>query len=126
MRSIGHHCAMLEEDAMHLGTEADVFAHAMDISGKKTQLRGLLDTGVVLSVIPIETWKKMRFDKDDLIDSRKRLSAANKEAGAAGSRQDTNKSPKSRGAQFVDEFLGGGESKQCDVQDSKPGKVVRN
>ena len=54
MRSIGH-CAMLEEDAMHLGTEADVSAHVLDISGKKTQLRGLLDSGTVLSVIPIET-----------------------------------------------------------------------
>ena len=46
---------MLEEDAMHIGTEADVSAHVLDISGKKTQLRGLLDTGAVLSVIPIET-----------------------------------------------------------------------
>ena len=77
VRSIGH-CAMLEEDAMHLGTEADVSAHVLDISGKKTQLRGLLDTGAVLSLIPIETWEKMGFDKDDLIDSRIRLSAANK------------------------------------------------
>ena len=66
VRSIGH-CAMLEEDAMHIGTEADVSAHVLDISGKKTQLRGLLDTGAVLSVIPI----------DDLIDSKIRLSAAN-------------------------------------------------
>ena len=40
VRSIGH-CATLEEDAMHLGTEADVSAHVLDISGKKTQLRGL-------------------------------------------------------------------------------------
>ena len=79
VRSIGH-CAMLEEDAMHLGTEADVSAHVLDISEKKTQLRGLNDTGAVLSVIPIETWRKMGFDKDDLIDSRKRLSAANKGA----------------------------------------------
>ena len=47
MRSIGH-CAMLEEDAMHLGTESGVSAHVLDISGKKTQLRGLLDTGTVL------------------------------------------------------------------------------
>ena len=39
VRSIGH-CAMLEEDAMHIGTEADVSAHVLDISGKKTQLRG--------------------------------------------------------------------------------------
>ena len=79
VRSIGH-CAMLEEDAMHIGTEADVSAHVLDISGKKTQLRGLLDTGAVLSVIPIETWERMGFDKDDLIDSRIRLSAANKGA----------------------------------------------
>ena len=79
VRSIGH-CAMLEEDAMHIGTEADVSAHVLDISGKQTQLCGLLDMGAVLSVIPIETWERMGFDKDDLIDSRIRLSAANKGA----------------------------------------------
>ena len=79
VRSIWH-CALLEEDAMHLGTKADVSAHVFDISGKKTLLRGLLDTGAVLSVIPIETWTKMGFDKDYLIDSRIRLSAANKGA----------------------------------------------
>ena len=79
VRSIGH-CAMLEEDAVHIGTEADVSAHVLDISGKKSQLRGLLDTGVVLSVIPIETWERMGVDKDDLIDSRIRLSAATKRA----------------------------------------------
>ena len=32
VRSIGH-CAMLEEDAIHLGTEADVSAHVLDING---------------------------------------------------------------------------------------------
>ena len=78
VRSIGH-CAVLEEDAMHIGTEADVSAHVLDISGKKTELRGLLDTGAVLCVIPIETWERVGFDKDDLIDSRIRLSAASKE-----------------------------------------------
>ena len=79
VRSIGH-CAMLEEDAMHIGTEADVSAHVLDISGKKTQLRGLLVTGAVLSVLPIETWERMGFNKDYLIDSRIRLSAASKGA----------------------------------------------
>ena len=79
MRSNGH-CAMPEEDAMHLGTAADVSAHVLDIDGKKTQMRGLMDTGAFLSVIPIETWRRMGFDRDDLIDSRKRLSAANKGA----------------------------------------------
>ena len=53
--------------------------------------------------------KKTGFDEDDLIDSRIRLSAANKGA-LRRPRQDTNNSPKSRGAQFVDEFPGGGES----------------
>ena len=76
VRLIGH-CAMLEEDAMHIGTEAEVSAHVFDINGKRTQLRGLLDTGAVLSVILIETWERMGFNKDDLIDSRNRLSAAN-------------------------------------------------
>ena len=51
----GGHFAMLEEDALHIGTEADVSAHVLDICGKNIQLRGLLDTGAVLSVIPIET-----------------------------------------------------------------------
>ena len=31
VRSIGH-CAMLEEDAMHIGTEADVTGHVLDVS----------------------------------------------------------------------------------------------
>ena len=57
VRSIGH-CAMLEEDAMHLETEADVSVHVLDIRGKKFQLRGLLDTGEVFSVIPTKDGKK--------------------------------------------------------------------
>ena len=77
VRSI-EHCAILEENAMHIGTEADVSAHVLDINGKRTQLRGLLDTGAVLSVKPIETWEQMGFNKDNFIDSRIRLSAANK------------------------------------------------
>ena len=75
------HCAMLEEYAMHIGTETYVSAHVLDISGKKTQLRGLLDSGAVLSVIPMGLiWERMGFDKVDLIYSRIRLSAVNKGA----------------------------------------------
>ena len=33
---------MLEEVATHIGTEADVSAHVLDINGKRTQLRRLL------------------------------------------------------------------------------------
>ena len=47
VRSIGH-CAMLEEDAMHIGTEADVSGHVLDISGKKTEGRQLQDLEPVL------------------------------------------------------------------------------
>ena len=54
---------MLEENAVHIGTEADVSAHILDISGKNTQLRRLLDTGAVLSFIPIGTWKRMASTK---------------------------------------------------------------
>ena len=79
VRSI-EHCVMLEEVAIHLGTEADVSAHVLDISGKKTQLRGLLATGAVLIVILMETRIRMRFEKEDLIDSRIRMSALNKVA----------------------------------------------
>ena len=79
VRSIGH-CAMLKEDGMHIGTEADVSAHVLDISGKKIQLHRLMDTGAVLNVTPIEIWKTLGFQKDNLIDSRIRLSAANKGA----------------------------------------------
>ena len=39
---------------------------------------GQLDKVTVLSVIPIGTWKRMGFDKKDLIGSRIWLSAANK------------------------------------------------
>ena len=108
VRSIGH-CAMLEEDAMHIGTEVDVSAHVLDISGKKTQLRGLLDTGAVLSVIPIETWERMGFDKDDLIDSRIRLSAANK-----GALRILGRIPiiALRGTQPLDELSCGGEPRR--------------
>ena len=71
---------MLEEDAMHVDTEADVSAFLLDINGKKTPLKWLLDTGDALSGISIETWKQMAFDIYDLIDFRIRPSAANKRA----------------------------------------------
>ena len=83
---------MLEEDAMHIGTEADVTGHVLDISGKKTQLRGLLDTGAVLSVIPIETWERMGFDKGDS-DRLENTAVGCKQRGPSGAGQDAINSP---------------------------------
>ena len=57
VRRIGHD-AMMEQDAVHIGYEADVTAHLLDINGKKIGVTGLLDTGAVVSVMPIKTWEE--------------------------------------------------------------------
>ena len=43
VRIIGHD-AMMEQDAVHIGYEADVTAHLLDTNGKKIGVTGLLDT----------------------------------------------------------------------------------
>ena len=57
VRSIGHD-AMMEQDAVHIGYEADVTAYQLDTNGKKIGVTGLLDTGALVSVMSIKTWKK--------------------------------------------------------------------
>ena len=46
--------AMMEQNAVHIGYEADVTAHLLDTYGKKIGVTGLLDTGAVVSVMPIK------------------------------------------------------------------------
>ena len=72
VRRIGHD-AMMEQDAVHIGYEADVTAHLLDINGTKIGVTGLLDTGVVVSVMPIKTWERMGFTREDLIPTNLRL-----------------------------------------------------
>ena len=57
VRRIGHD-AMMEQNAVHNGYEADVTAHPLDTNGKKIGVNGLLDTGALVSVMPIKTWEK--------------------------------------------------------------------
>ena len=57
VRRIGHD-AMMQQDAVHIGYEADVTAHLLDTNGKKIGVTGLLDTEAVVSVMPIKTWKE--------------------------------------------------------------------
>ena len=76
---IGHD-AMMEQDAVHIVYEADVTAHLLDTNGKKIGVTGLLDTGAVVSVMPIKTWKRMGFTREDLIPTNLRLAAANRGA----------------------------------------------
>ena len=70
--------AMMEQDPVHIGYEADVTAHLLDTNGKKIGVIGLLDTGSVLSVKPIKTWENMGFTREDLNPTNLRLAAANR------------------------------------------------
>ena len=58
--------AMMEQDAVHIGYKADVTAHLLDTNGKKIGVTGLLDTGAVVSVMPIKTWERLGFTREDL------------------------------------------------------------
>ena len=77
VRRIGHD-AMMEQDAVHIGYEADVTAHLLDTNRKNIGVTGLLDTGAVVSVMPIKTWERMGFTREDLIPTNLRLAAANR------------------------------------------------
>ena len=66
VRRIGHD-AMMEQDAVQIGYEADVTAHLLDTNGKKIGVTGLLDTGAVVSLMSIKTWERMGFTREDLI-----------------------------------------------------------
>ena len=79
VRRIGHD-AMMEQDAVHIGYEADVTAHLLDTNGTKIRITGLLDTGAVVSVMPIKTWERMCFTREDLNPTNLRLAAANRGA----------------------------------------------
>ena len=71
---------MLEQDAVHIGCEADLAAHVLDVQGRQLSVKGLLDTGAVVSVMPVKTWTNMGFERSDLIPTNIRLAAANQGA----------------------------------------------
>ena len=52
--------------------------HLLDTNGKKIGVTGLLDTGAVVSVMPIKTWETMGFTREDLTPTNLRLAAANR------------------------------------------------
>ena len=79
VRRIGHD-AMMEQNAVHNGYEADVTAHLLDTNGKKIGVTGLLDTGAVVSVMARKTWERMGFTREELIPTNLRLAAVNRGA----------------------------------------------
>ena len=52
----------------------------LDVKGRQFSVKGLLDTGAVVSVIPVKTWTDMGYDRSDLIPTNIRLAAANQGA----------------------------------------------
>ena len=69
VRRIGHD-AIIEQNAVHIGYEADVTAHLLDNNGKKIGVTGLLGTGAVVGVMPIKAWERMGFTREDLIPTK--------------------------------------------------------
>ena len=65
---------------MHLGGDADLAAHVLGVKGRQLSVKGLLDTGPVVSVMPVKTWTDMGFDRFDLIPTNIRLAVANRGA----------------------------------------------
>ena len=72
VRRSGHY-AMLEQDAVHIGCEADLAAHVPDVQGRQLSVKGLLETGAVVSVMPVRSWTDIGFDRSDLIPTNIRL-----------------------------------------------------
>ena len=104
---IGHD-AMMEQDAVHIGYEADVTAHLLDTNGKKIGVTRLLDTGAVVSVMPIKDWERMGFTREDLVPTNLQLAAANRGAIYVMGKNNNNGSPHGRTGS-LDELPGGRE-----------------
>ena len=79
VRRIGEY-AMLEQDTVLIGCEADLAAHVLDMQGRQLSVEGLLDTGAVVNVMAVSTWTDIGFDRSDLIPTNIRLAAANQGA----------------------------------------------
>ena len=79
MRRMGHN-AMLEQDAVHIGCEADLAAQVLDVQGRQLSVKRLLNTVAVVSVMSVKTWTDMGFERLDLIPTNIRLAAANQGA----------------------------------------------
>ena len=78
VRRIGHD-AMMEQDAVHIGYEADVTTHLLDTNGTKN--RSHRASGHRIKTMKtIKTWERMGFTREDLIPTNLRLAAANRGA----------------------------------------------
>ena len=65
-----------------LNVKPDLMIWKLDeiLQGRQLLVKGLLDTGAVVSVMPVSTWTDMGFDRSDLIPTNIRLATANQGA----------------------------------------------
>ena len=108
VRRIGHD-AMMEQDAVHIGYEADVTAHLLDTNGSKIGVTGLLDTGAVVSVMPIKNLGENGLHAGRL-DSYESPTSRCKSRSYLRSRKNTGDGPSHGRTEPLDELLGGRES----------------
>ena len=85
VRRIGHN-AIVEQNAVKLGREADLAAHVVDMQGRKISVKGLLNTGAMVSVMPFSIGTEIGFNRSNLIPNKIRLAATNQDAIYVGGR----------------------------------------
>ena len=71
---------MLQQNAVYIGCEGYLTAHALDVQSRQLSVKGLLDTGIVVSAMPVSTSTDRGFDRSDLIPTNIRLAAPNQGA----------------------------------------------
>ena len=91
VRIIGHD-AMMEQDAVHIGYEADVTAHLLDSNGKKIGVTGLLDTGAVVSAMPKKNMGKNGLHEERSNSNEPQIGGRQPRSNLCG-RKDTNNGP---------------------------------
>ena len=65
---------------MHKGYEEDMTAHLLETRGKKIGVTGIIDTGALISLMPVKFWERIGFAREDLTPTNVRLEAANRGA----------------------------------------------
>ena len=104
VRRIGHD-AMMEQDAVHIGYEADLTAHLLDINGNKIGVTGLLDTDAVVSVDASKDFRKNGLHEGRLNSNNPQIGSSQPWSNPR-SRKNTDNGPSHGRTGHVDELPG--------------------
>ena len=76
-RRLGH-VAMMEQDVVIIGYEANMAANLLFKDRKKIGVRRLVDIRAVVILMPLQIWENMGFTWKDLIPTNLRMAATNR------------------------------------------------